>query len=639
MFSKLSFIVRLLQIKCQGGWSNKSFDMLLELLKQMLPEGETLPESFYETNKIMKDLGLGYEKIDACPNDCILYRKEFANASSCHVCGASRWKVVENKMNTRKSKAKHNHNVPMKVLRYFPLKSSLQRLFMSSKTASEMRWHNEGRTKDGILRHPADSPAWKDFDHKHQQFSFDPRNVRLGLASDGFNPFRMMSISHSTWPVILIPYNLPPWICMKQSNLILSLLIPGSSALGNDIDVYMQPLIDELKELWIEGVKTYDVSCGQTFQMRAAILWTISDFSGYACLSGWSTKGHLACPYCNNDTCSKYLKHGRKLCYMGHRRFLKRGHRFRQDAISFDGTCELREAPPLLSGHDLLEQVKDINIVFGKHNKNTKSKKSGRANVMQPSYNWKKRSIFFDLPYWDSLLVRHNLDVMHIVKNISDNVLYTLINFEDKSKDNFKARLDLQEMGLRHDLHPVIKESKTYLPPASFSLSKEEKDIFFKVLKGVKFPDGYAANISSRIRVKERKISGLKSHDSYVLMLHLLPLAIRRILPRDVCSPLIELSNFFRELCSKSLKIKDIDQLEDRIALTLCHLESIFQPAFFDIMVHLAIHLANEAKLAGPVQYRWMFPIERKHLDEIKVHNRRARRHDIERMHNETFHE
>ncbi|KAK3222454.1 hypothetical protein Dsin_009479 [Dipteronia sinensis] len=75
-----------------------------------------------------------------------------------------------------------------------------------------------------------------------------PRNVRLGLASDGFNPFGTMSISHNTWSVVLMIYNLPPWMCMKQPKFIMSLLIPGPSAPGNDIDVYLEPLIDELKD-------------------------------------------------------------------------------------------------------------------------------------------------------------------------------------------------------------------------------------------------------------------------------------------------------------------------------------------------------------------------------------------------------
>jgi len=60
---------------------------------------------------------------------------------------------------------------------------------MSSKTARSMKWHDEGRTNDGRLRHPADSLAWKTFDSLHPNFASEPQNVRLGLASDGFTPF------------------------------------------------------------------------------------------------------------------------------------------------------------------------------------------------------------------------------------------------------------------------------------------------------------------------------------------------------------------------------------------------------------------------------------------------------------------
>ena len=69
---------------------------------------------------------------------------------------------------------------------------------------------------------------------------------------------KTMAISHSTWPVILIPYNVPPWMCMKQPNFILSLLIPGPKGPGMNLDFYMQPLVEELKELWEIGVKTFD---------------------------------------------------------------------------------------------------------------------------------------------------------------------------------------------------------------------------------------------------------------------------------------------------------------------------------------------------------------------------------------------
>ncbi|WMV08688.1 hypothetical protein MTR67_002073 [Solanum verrucosum] len=186
------------------------------------------------------------------------------------------------------------------------------------------------------------------------------------VSSDGFNPFRTMSISHSTWHVMLMNYNLSPWICMMSEYIMLSMIIPGPSSLGNNIDMYLQPLIEELKELWEPGIETYDAETNQSFQMRAALMWTVSDFPALAMLSGWSTKGKLACPTCNYDTFSQYLKHSRKMCYLGHRRFLPPDHPLRKDKKSFDGKEEHRLAPTPLLGIELLEELHEFNNVFRK---------------------------------------------------------------------------------------------------------------------------------------------------------------------------------------------------------------------------------------------------------------------------------
>ncbi|EFE88070.1 transposase family tnp2, partial [Bifidobacterium breve DSM 20213 = JCM 1192] len=66
-----------------------------------------------------------------------------------------------------------------------------------------------------------------------------------------------------------------------------------------DIDVYLRPLILELKELWEKGVKTRDAGTKKNFTLRAILLWTINDFPAYAMLFGWSTKGKFVCPYCH----------------------------------------------------------------------------------------------------------------------------------------------------------------------------------------------------------------------------------------------------------------------------------------------------------------------------------------------------
>ena len=120
---------------------------------------------------------------------------------------------------------------------------------MSSKIANHTKWHAKGRVNVGLLRHPADFEIWKSFDSKYIEFSSEPCNVRLELAANGFNPYGNISSTHSTWLVILISYTLPPWTWMKRSSFMLSLLIPNPTLPGNDIDVYLQLLVEELKEL------------------------------------------------------------------------------------------------------------------------------------------------------------------------------------------------------------------------------------------------------------------------------------------------------------------------------------------------------------------------------------------------------
>nr|GEX79605.1 hypothetical protein CTI12_AA060390 [Tanacetum cinerariifolium] len=266
---------------------------------------------------------------------------------------------------------------------------------------------------DGKLRHPADGLAWKDFDEKNPEFATDPLNVRLVLASDGFNPFKTMNVSYSIWLVIVIPYNLPPWYVIKQPNFILSLIIPGPKAHGNKIDVYIQPLIKELKDLW-GRVKTFDACARENFKLKAIVLSTISDFLGYANLSGWSTKGEYACLVCAYDKTSKWLDHGRKWCYMGHQRWLEHDHCWLRDIRSFDGNEDLIHAPIPHSEDDVLNEIENINL----NNEN---------DFRGP---WKKKSIFFKLPYWKSLLLPHNLDVMHIEKNLNKRKLIGMKSYD-----------------------------------------------------------------------------------------------------------------------------------------------------------------------------------------------------------------
>jgi len=233
-YTKLEFIIKLYHIKVLCVLSDKAMNMILFVYKDAFKQAK-FPSSASEAKKIINKSGLNYIKIDACPKYCMLYLGDEKYLEACKTCGTSRWKPKKKK-------------IIAKVLCYFPLKPRLQRLFSCSKTAQDMRSHALDNNKDCLMRHPRDGEAWKTFDLIHPEFSLDPRNVRLGLTTDGFSPLKTMSSTYSIWPVFFIPYTLHPWMCMKHTSFILSMIIPGKRSPRNNIDVFLQPLIEELRE-------------------------------------------------------------------------------------------------------------------------------------------------------------------------------------------------------------------------------------------------------------------------------------------------------------------------------------------------------------------------------------------------------
>ncbi|CAA7023827.1 unnamed protein product [Microthlaspi erraticum] len=158
-FSKLTFMLKLYHIKCLSRISGNGMSMIINLLKEAF-EHARFPDSFSDMKKTIRKLGLTYLTIHVCPNDCMLYWGEDSSREKCKVCENSRWKASRIKegdtMEKTKKKKKKKKQQAAKILRYFPLKPRLQRLFMSSKTAQHMRWHAESENKDGKLRHPRD---------------------------------------------------------------------------------------------------------------------------------------------------------------------------------------------------------------------------------------------------------------------------------------------------------------------------------------------------------------------------------------------------------------------------------------------------------------------------------------------------
>ena len=596
-YTKLSAIFKLFNLKAKNGWSDKSFTSLLELLGDMLPENNELPLSTYQARKMLCPLTMAVDRIHACPNDCILYRNQFKDRDSCPTCGTSRYKPNhEHKTNKKRPAAK--------VVFYLPIEPRIRRLFLNPRDAALLRWHYDNRKNDGIMRHPADSDDWKKIDML-DEFGDEPRNLRMGLCTDGMSPYGAFSSQKTTWPVFLCVYNLPPWVCMKRKYLMMPLLISGPKQPGNDIDVYLAPLVEDLIQLWHFGIDdVYDAHGKETFTCRVAVLWTINDYPAYGNLSGHRVKGKKACPTCGSDTCTTRLSKCCKDVYLGHRRFLPADHKYRGMRKAFNGQSERRPPPKTLSGHEVLKQVDSDERLKGMKFGKTKKLKADKTA------EWNKRSIFWDLPYWPYLEVRHCLDVMHIVKNITESLL-GFLGVYGKAKDGLALREDMVLLGIFPDLAPEPQGDRTFLPPAKYTLSKEQRTIVLQCLKSIKVPSGYSSNISSKVSMNDLKLIGLKSHDCHVLMTQLLPVALRAWTEIPIRRTITKLCFFFNSICSKEIDPETFPKLQTDLVETICDLERYFPPSFFDIMVHLSVHLVREIEKCGPVFLRYMYPFER----------------------------
>jgi hypothetical protein len=174
-----------------------------------------------------------------------------------------------------------------------------------------------------MLRYPADGSQFRAIDRELPKFADNTRNLRFALSTDGMNPFREQSSSHSTWPVTLCIYNLHPWLCIKRKFIMMPVLIQSLKQPENDIDVYLRPLVEELLLLWSStGVCIWDEYKQKYFDLQALLFVTINDWPTPSNLLGHSNKGYNACTHYFHDMEGIFLKKYRKVMYMGHRQFL-----------------------------------------------------------------------------------------------------------------------------------------------------------------------------------------------------------------------------------------------------------------------------------------------------------------------------
>jgi hypothetical protein len=390
--TKLAATMLIMNICTMHGVSNTFVDELLHLLhKHILPQSNSLPSNMYHAKVLVEKVGHSYETIQACKNGCVLFEGDaHKDLAECPICHANRYKAYG------------KSRVPVNVLRHFPLIPRLVRWYKSPRIAGLLRWAHNNKSTDGKMHGVHDSPAWRAIDTKFPSFASGFRNIRMALSADGFNPFSSLLCQWSTWPVFVFIYNLPPWMTTKRIFVIPVLLIPGKhSPNGGNIDVYMKPVIDQMKKLWWPGVWADDHSIPaeltRRFRLRGCLMWTINDWPGYGLLSGMAHAGYAGCPPCGPEVTSRYSRELHKCLYTGSRRWLRsRNHPYRRSAYSaaFGNETETRRQPKRPTTTEILERAAEYKRWLGAGN--------AAGGELDPSrwHGVKRTSCFFGLPYF-----------------------------------------------------------------------------------------------------------------------------------------------------------------------------------------------------------------------------------------------
>ena len=224
------------------------------------------------------------------------------------------------------------------------------------------------------------------------------------------------------------PPESPPGVSFQRHTVFLSLIIPGHP--GSNMGVFMEPVIDELIDAWVKGVWTYDRATKTSFKMHVWYHYSLHDFLAYGLMCAWCVQGKFPCPICKEAVRFIWLKKGGKYSsFDKHRQFLPLDHPFREDIKSFTKGVKVTDPRPLLrTGAEVRAQIDAL-----------VPNEDGGFVGYGVQHMWTHKSSLTRLPYFDDLLLPHNIDVMHTKKNIAEALWATLM---DTNKSKATLRLE-----------------------------------------------------------------------------------------------------------------------------------------------------------------------------------------------------
>lgn len=232
---------------------------------------------------------------------------------------------------------------------------------------------------------------------------------------------------------------------------------------------------------------------------------------------GLQTKGIFACPRCAEQFEGRYSKDLHKVIYANNRVFLPPDHKFRSRLKNqFDGKIENKPPPKVMGPADWLKMYGDAESKAWNHFfRHDHSIEEPEQVMVEMPKGMKRKSIFYDLPYWKDLLISHLIDPMHVFKNVPDSIFR---HISSKDKDTLSSRRDIALSRTKFDRRHLwpSKENESYAE-APWILKRKELDQLKNVIRSIRTPTGYGSSLNKAFTV-EGHITGFKTHDYHNFM-------------------------------------------------------------------------------------------------------------------------
>jgi hypothetical protein len=160
---------------------------------------------------------------------------------------------------------------------------------------------------------------------------------------------------------------------------------------------------------------------------------------------------------------------------------------------------------------------------------------------------------------------------VHVTKGVFESTISFLLDIVGNMKDGLNAHNDCQVLGIREEVHPQERSNgKVYLPPASYTLTNEEKTTICKCLRGIRVPTGFSTNIKNLVSMLELKVSGYNTHDCHIMLSLFLAIAIRAVSHPYLKMVIPRMCHFFNTISKKVIDIVELDEIRKEMRVTMC---------------------------------------------------------------------